>query len=127
MSKSKLSWRGVRILILLVILGFVAGMTFWERLWVRSWVQPLEVVVYPVAADEASTAYVAGLQAAQFQEIGDFIAREAYRQWRKSFPSPHIVLQPAVTEAPPVPASRNALGALQWSLKTKIETSYFCV
>lgn len=119
MPKLKLSWRGTRILILLLILAFVAGMTFWERLWVRSWVRPLEVKVYPVAADEASAAYVAGLQASQFAEIGDFLAREADRQWRKTFPAPRLSLESTVAEVPPVPAARNALGALQWSLKLR--------
>lgn len=119
MAHEKLSWRGARILMLLAILGFVAGMTFWERLWVRSWVRPLEVVVYPVAADEASAPYVAELQAAQFTEIGDFLAQEANRQWRKTFPSPRIALASPVTEAPPVPLARNALGALQWSLQLR--------
>lgn len=119
MKEKGISWRGLRIGVLLTLLVFVAGMTFWERLWVRSWVRPLEVVVYPVAADEAGAAAIAQLPPEAFQEIGDFLTREADRQWRKTFPAPRISLKPLVNELPPIPAATSGLGALQWSLKLR--------
>lgn len=114
-----MSWRGTRILILLVVLVFVAGMTFWERLWVRSWVRPLQVVVYPVGADATSTSFVHTLQPEQFEEISTFLTNEAQRQWRKTFPPVHLTLQAPVAEIPPVPPANNVLGAMVWSLKLR--------
>jgi len=110
--------RNLRILTLLVLLMLVAGMTFLERLWVRNWTRPLQVAVYPIAADAAGREYLARLKAEDFQEIGDFLAREGQRWRRKPTPAPQIVVQPALGAPPPVPApqGRSGLAAVRYSL-----------
>lgn len=111
--------RNIRILFLLLVLLVVAGMTLGERLWVRSWTRPLQVAIYPIAADRASAAYVASLRAVDFEEIGAFIA-ESGRQWKKGgVPAPHLRLMATVTEVPPLTEVRSGLDAMRWSLRMR--------
>ena len=111
--------RNRRIALLLIVLALVAGTTTWERLWVRGWVHPLEVAIYPVAMDEASTVFVGQLKAEDFQDIGIFLAREAPR-WRKhAIPAAQLVLKTPLRVAPPLAQPRSALEAVQWSLRLR--------
>ncbi len=111
--------RNTRILILLLGLLAVAGMTLGERLWVRSWTRPLQVAIYPVAADSASAGYVASLRAAEFEEIASFIAENG-RQWRRNgVPVPQLMLMAPVKERPPLAGARRGLDAIRWSLRLR--------
>jgi len=111
--------RNIRILILLIALLLVAGMTIGERLWVRSWTRPLQVAIYPIAADSASAAYVASLRAADFEEIAAFIAENA-KQWKRgTVPAPHLMLMAPLNEVPPLIEVRSGLDAIQGSLRLR--------
>ena len=111
--------RNRRILILLIVLALVAGTAFWERWWVRSWTRPLHVAIYPIALDESSAAFVAQLKAEDFQDIGDFLAREAPRWGRKALPAPQLMLKAPLRNTPPLPQAHGKLEALQWSLRLR--------
>lgn len=112
-------YRNIRILILLIVLLLVAGMTTGERLWVRSWTRPLQVAIYPIAADSASAAYVASLNAGDFEEIAAFIAENG-RQWKKGgVPVPRLQLMAPVKEVPPLAEVRSGLNAIRWSLRLR--------
>lgn len=108
-----------RILLLLIVLALVAGTTTWERLWVRGWARPLEVAIYPIAMDEASTAFVGQLKAGDFQEIGAFLASEAPRWRRNAIPAPHIVLKAPLRTTPQIIQPHSALEAIQSSLRLR--------
>ncbi len=111
--------RGLRILVLLLILATVAVLALGERLWVRSWSRPLEVAIYPVAMDAASAGYVARLTADDFRDIAEFFARET-RRWKKpSIPPPRIVVHAALSEPPPLEQPRGALEAIVYSLRLR--------
>lgn len=111
--------RNRRILILLIVLALVAGTATWERLWVRGWSRPLTVVIYPVAMDEVSAAYVSQLKDGDFQEIGAFLAREAPRWRRNAIPAPQAELMAPIREAPPLSRPHGMLEAIQWSLRLR--------
>jgi len=111
--------RSRRILILLIVLALVAGTTTWERLWVRGWTRPLQVAIYPIAMDAASTAFVGQLKAEDFQEIGAFLTREASRWRRNAMPAPHVVLKAPIRIAPTLVQPRSTWEAIQWSLRLR--------
>jgi len=111
--------RGWRVLILLLVLALVAGVTFFERLWVRGWTRPLQVAIYPIAMDEASTAFVGQLKAEDFQEIGAFLTSEASRWRRNAMPAPRVVLKAPIRIMPPLAQPHSAWEAIQWSLRLR--------
>lgn len=118
-----MSFRAIRITVLLLLLALVGGMTYWEGMLVRSWLRPLEIVIHPINGDdsEASAAYIAQLTENHFQEIGDFLDTEAARYRLKKLPGVHIRLGREITELPPAPpeGARSALASIAWSLKTR--------
>lgn len=117
-----LSFRRLRILILLSLLGTITAVTSWERWSVAQWQQPLRVVIYPVNGDdtEAVAAYIAGLSAASFREIPDFIRQQSERYRAKPVPLPQLMLGNVVTGAPPPqPVNGSLLDTLWWSLRLR--------
>lgn len=117
-----LSFRRLRILILLSLLGTITAVTSWERWSVAQWQQPLQVVIYPVNGDdtEAVAAYIAGLSAARFREIPEFIRQQGERYRLKSLPLPQLTLGNVVAGAPPPqPVNGSMLDTLWWSLRLR--------
>lgn len=118
-----MSFRTLRILLLLILLAAVAGMTYWESMVVRSWVRPLEVTVYPVNGDgtEQVDDYIATLKQDNFQEIGNFIEGQSERYSGKNLPSVRIRLAEEIKAPPPtLPAGRqSALSSILWSLRLR--------
>jgi hypothetical protein len=111
--------RSWRILVLLLVLALVAGTTFFERQWVRGWTRPLAVAIYPVAVNDASADYIGQLKTQDFLEIGAFLASEAPRWRRNGIPAAQIRLMAPIRAIPPLPQARNALEAIQWSLRLR--------
>jgi hypothetical protein len=111
--------RNLRILILLLVLLAVAGTAFLERLWVRGWTRPLQVAIYPVAMDAASEGYLAQLRADDFAEVAAFIAGEAQRTQKKSYPAPRIRLQAPLRMQPPLPQGQGALANIRFTLRLR--------
>lgn len=111
--------RNLRILILLLVLAAIAGLQFGERLWVRSGAHPLQVAIYPIAADEAGAAYVPRLRAEDYQEIAAFLASEAQR-WRHRVVAPaQITLEAPIRDLPPRTEAHSTLEAVQSSLRLR--------
>lgn len=115
-----MSFRTIRILLLLALFAAVAGMTYWESMVVRNWLRPLEVAIYPVNGDGTVEVgeYIAGLKQDDFQEIGRFIAIQAERYRGKDLPPVNIRLAGEIKTLPPAPPEErhSALSAILWSL-----------
>jgi hypothetical protein len=118
-----MSFKKSRILVLLLLLAFVGGISFWEGLVVRSWVRPLQVVIYPINGDgsEATDTYIDALSVEQFREIGTFFDRQAARYRLKKLPPVRIELGKPIAQLPPPPpeGARSPLAAILWSLETR--------
>lgn len=112
-----------RVIVLLLLLAAVAGVTIWEGAWVRGWNRPLEVAVYPINGDdsEQTQAYIAGLSAAQFDEIGAFFTQQAERHRLQKLPGMQIRLEPEILAAPPQieNGARSAFSSVTWSLRLR--------
>ena len=118
-----MSFRQFRIATLLTLLISIAVLTWWESWSVTQWSRPLAVVIYPIAGstDAKVAARLASLDAAQFAEIGDFIATQSARYRSAAVPKPEIVLGNIVEELPPsaTPGAHSAWDNLLLSLKLR--------
>lgn len=118
-----MTFRQLRIATLLTLLISIAVLTWWESWSVTQWNRPLNVVIYPIPGSEDVTvaARIASLDAAQFEEIGSFIASQSARYRSAPVPRPIIVLGNAVNELPPraVPGARSVWNNLILSLKLR--------
>src|SRR5262249_2843448 len=97
------TFRRVRIGILLAILAFVA-VTGWQRSRrVKSWSRTLVVAVHPIAGDGSPDveAHVAGLRAADFDDVRAFFDREASRLGIAVSPVLEISTSPPLRIMPP--------------------------
>jgi hypothetical protein len=115
-------WRRIRIAILLTVLAFVALGTWADRSRTTDWDATLWVGVFPVNADglETTGAYISRLEAADFQDVEAFFAREA-ASWGVDLERPvHVVLYPAVDDSPPALSPEAGLpGRMLWSLRAR--------
>lgn len=118
-----MSFRAIRITVLLLILAAVAALTYWESWNVIQWKRPLQVVIYPIAGANSDVIreHTAGLTGAQFQEIARFITTQSARYRLETVPAPVVILGNVVRELPPVGArgARTALDNLILSLKLR--------
>lgn len=117
-----MSWKGLRIGVLLLVLASVALDAWLTRWRTTDWDAPLRVTLYPVAADgrEPTRDYVAGLQAADFADIGEFLAREGRLHGVALAEPARITLGRVLPELPPLPPpGRGLLGTVGWSLKLR--------
>lgn len=117
-----MSFRRIRILLLLGVLALTLGLTSLERYLVRAWRAPLDVVVYPVNGDgsEASAEYIRALRPENFAAIDAFLEREARRYGVKLSPAMTLTLEPEIHEAPPAPPhDRSVVQTILWSLKLR--------
>jgi hypothetical protein len=118
-----MSFRAIRITVLLLVLALVGGVTFWEGLLVRSWVRPLDIVLYPINGDgsEATAAYIANLSDDSFQDIAEFFVVQGERYRLKKLPAVDIRVGKELTDPPPPPpeGERGALASVLWSLQTR--------
>lgn len=118
-----MSFRAIRITILLLLFIGVAALTYWEGRTVLEWKRPLQIVIYPIPANdsEAVRAYTVTLTAAQFDEIATFVTEQSVRYRLKPVPKPVILLGETVSELPPAGprGPRSALDNLLLSLKLR--------
>jgi hypothetical protein len=115
-------FRYIRIAILLTVLLIVAGNQFLTGSRFSSWDRPLWVSIYPVLADSDSNTrrYAESLSADSFQDIGDFIKREAERHGRQlEQPVVIQIAQPLTAMPPALPTESSGLGVAMWSLKMR--------
>ncbi len=117
-----MTFRRLRILLLLGVLFAALGLTWVEQKMVRGWQAPLDVVVIPINGDgsEVSAAYIRDLKVQGFDEIRRFVERETARYGVKQVPSMLITLDPELKKHPPAPPQGgNVLSTIWWSLKLR--------
>lgn len=119
-KKRGVTFKDLRVLILLLILLFVALDNFVMKVKTSDWDQPLRVVIYPINGDESSVAesYIAALQESHFAPVNQFMRREAARYGMAISDPLDLRMGPVIGEIPPLPpAERNMLATILWSLK----------
>lgn len=117
-----MSFRFLRIALLLGVLLFAAGFNWGESYLVRSWLRPLEISIYPINGDdsEASADYISSLKAEDFADINAFVQDQAYQYGVRLKPALVLNLEPPLQEAPPAPPhDRSVFKAIFWSLKLR--------
>ncbi len=115
-------WKGIRILLLLLVLLAVALRAWLDARATQSWQEPLWVGLFPLNGDDsaATEEYLATLQAQDFGAIEGFFAREGKRYALKLDQPVHVERYPQGSKLPPTldPAA-GPLGAAWWSLKLR--------
>ena len=115
-------FRYIRIAILLTILVVVAGNQFLTGNRFSSWEKPLWVTIYPVLVDPDADIrrYVEGLKADSFQDIGEFLKRQASRHGRQlETPVVIQVARPLTSLPPAIPTESSGPSIALWSLKMR--------
>lgn len=117
-----ISFRTIRIIILLFVL-FVVGVNAWlTKLRTTDWDQALWVVVYPVNGDgsDISSKYIESLDSYKFKAIESFMER-GIKPYGLAISKPiKIVLAPKIDKFPPAPPrDGNKLRVILWSLKLR--------
>ena len=116
-------FRNLRILLLSLVLAFVALRTWEQHYQSTRWTSPLFVAIYPIAADSSpvTARYVASLDAARFDSIDRFFAREAARYHVAEGTPVETRLQPPLARLPPQrPPDSRLLGTILWSLRLRL-------
>lgn len=114
-----MSWKAIRVGLLLLVLAVVALKALLWRQRLAAWDHTLWVAVYPIAGDDspATRDYIAALRAADFDPIEEFMAREAASHALPLDRPLRLELAPALAELPPAPpADRSPLAVAWWSL-----------
>lgn len=117
-----MTFRRLRILLLLGVLAAALGSTWLEQAMARGWRAPLDVVVIPINGDgsEQASETIRALRAADFSGINAFIERETARYGVKQSPAMQITLKPELKAHPPAPPrDGGALKTIFWSLKLR--------
>lgn len=117
-----MTFRRIRILILLGVLAGAIGLTALEQWLVRSWGAPLAVELVPINGDGSAAAArtVAALRADDFAEINTFLEREIARYGVPVAPAMQLTLLPESAARPPAPPrAGGVLATMGWSLKLR--------
>ncbi len=112
----------LRVVVLLLILLAVASNHFLGQARLASWENTLWVTIYPIAMDgqAATRGYIQALQPEKFEEISDFVSREARRHGVALADPVHFQLAPPVGSVPPPPPrDGNRVSVGLWSLKMR--------
>lgn len=116
-------WKTIRIVILLALLGAVAGNALLERARTHQWDRPVRVGLFPVAGDAspATAAYVRSLKHEEFADIEAFFANEAKRLQLGLDTPISVELYPDPGLAPPpMPVGGNPVAVIWWSLGMRL-------
>jgi len=117
------SFRNLRVFVLLVVLAGVAAYTKEQGRSATSWLQPIDLTLYPIAGDPAPATlrYIDGLRVEDFQAIDAFLAREG-EDYKVPEARPVISrLGPTIDETPPEPPwNGSLLSAVWWSLRMRL-------
>ncbi len=117
------TFKNLRILILIFILGAVLLYTQDQKLVTQGWYKPLEVVIFPINADSSSYVdnYIDNLSTKNFTGIDTFIKRESEKYDVVSSTPTTISLGEKVSSLPPKPPGMNSnpLKIAFWSMKLR--------
>jgi hypothetical protein len=115
-------FRAFRVVVLLLVLATVAQAAWLSRSRAAEWRSSLQVAVFPLVGDArpATAAYVARLEEARFDDIENFVEREA-RRWGITTLRPiEVSLGARIARLPPLPpAAAGPLDAIRFSLELR--------
>jgi hypothetical protein len=117
-----MSFRRIRILLLLGALAAAIGLTWLEQSMVRSWRAPLQVDVIPINADGSDQANetIIALRSSDFDDIDAFLRREIARYGVRQSQAMRVSVLPELHALPPAPPrDGNVLKTVWWSLKMR--------
>lgn len=117
-----MSFRRIRILVLLGALLGALGLTWLESWMSRDWGSALHVQLTPINGDgsPAADAVLANLTAADFDDLGRFLEREAARYGARLSPALHLEQMPVGRATPPPPPPPgHVFQTMWWSLKLR--------
>lgn len=117
-----MTFRRLRILLLLGVLAAVVSFTWLDQFMVRGWRAPLDVQVIPINGDGSAHADAAihALKADDFADIDAFLQRELARYGVKQSPAMQVTLRPELKRRPPAPPrDGSVLKTMLWSLKMR--------
>ncbi|MGB0129232.1 MAG: hypothetical protein WBP72_16445 [Rhodocyclaceae bacterium] len=115
-------FRKLRIVLLLLVLATVAQTAWLAKSRATNWTSSVGVAVYPIAGDGSGAvgAYIAKLNADQFDPIEEFFEREAKRYGVDTWRPVDVSLAPPIASLPPAaPTGGNPLRAILWSLEMR--------
>jgi hypothetical protein len=117
-----MTFRRLRILLLLGVLAAALGLTWLEQTMARGWRGPLDVGVIPINGDgspEASES-IRALEARDFDDINAFLERETARYGVKLSQAMQVTLLPELRKQPPAPPrDGSVLKTMLWSMKLR--------
>lgn len=117
-----MTFRRIRILLLLGALLAAIGLTWLEQYMVRSWRVPLRVAVMPINGDGSAQAreMIRTLKASDFADIDHFLLRETARYGLQLPQATEFMVLPELHEPPPAPPrDRSVLKTVWWSLQLR--------
>jgi hypothetical protein len=117
-----MTFRRLRILLLLGVLVAVAGLTWLEQTMVRSWRVPLDVAVVPINGDglRETGETIRVLRTSDFDDINVFLERESTRYGLRLSPAMQVTLLPELKHKPPMPPrDGSVLKTVFWSLQLR--------
>ncbi|MBT9567242.1 MAG: hypothetical protein IV085_02980 [Thiobacillus sp.] len=117
-----MTFRRLRIFLLLGVLAAALGLTWLEQTMVRGWRVPLDVVVIPINGDgsAAATETIRALRVSDFDDINAFLQRETARYGLKQPQAMQVTLLPELRERPPAPPrDGNVLKTMLWSMQLR--------
>lgn len=120
--RAALTFRRIRILLLLGMLAAALSLTWLDRFMARGWRVPLDVMVTPINGDGSAQAAEAirGLKSTDFADIDAFLEREIARYGVRQSPAIEVTLRPELHERPPAPPhDGSVLNTVLWSLKLR--------
>jgi len=117
-----MSFRRLRILLLLGVLAAAISLTWLEQTMVRSWRAPLDIQLTPINGDGSpeAAAAIRALEPGDFAEVNAFLERELERYGIRRAPALTLKLGPELRQPPPPPpGDGNVLKIMAWSLKMR--------
>ncbi|RUM94626.1 MAG: hypothetical protein DSZ28_02185 [Thiothrix sp.] len=118
---AKVSFKGLRIGLLLVVLAIAAIYTNEQRYSSQSWKDPLEVIIFPINAEGSKSIdrFIQTLADEDFAEIDRFTARTSEKYYLRTKAPTHTRIGSPVKVLPPANPSpdANPIEVIVWSLK----------
>jgi len=117
-----MTFRRIRILLLLGALVAAIGLTWLEQSMVRAWRAPLLVDVIPINGDgsEQAREAIAALRSSDFEDVNLFLRREIERYGVRQSQAMRVSVLEEVHALPPnPPRDGNVLKTVWWSLKLR--------
>ncbi|MDH3746580.1 MAG: hypothetical protein OER97_00125 [Gammaproteobacteria bacterium] len=115
-------FKAIRIGVLLLILFFVATNAWLTKARSTDWDNSLWVKIYPINVDgsDATSRYIERLELRNFEEIEEFVAREAKRYGKEIARPVRIELGHTINEQPPQLGEQpSMISVMLWSMKMR--------